>query len=54
MAFLLVGAGTSSGAVAGMLTIVRWRVVAMVSVTLWITAIIIGSVYNLLLATKVF
>jgi uncharacterized protein len=54
MAFLLVGAGTSIGAVAGMLTIVRWRVAAIVTVTLWITAIIIGSVYNLLLAAKVF
>jgi uncharacterized protein len=30
MAFLLVGAGTSIGAVAGMLTIVRWRVAAVV------------------------
>ena len=53
MAFLLVGAGTSIGAVAGMLTIVRWRVVAVVTVTLWITAIIFGSAYNLLLAARV-
>ena len=53
MAFLLVGAGTSIGAVAGMLTIVRWRVAAVVTVTLWITAIIFGSAYNLLLAARV-
>jgi uncharacterized protein len=54
LAFLLVGAGTSIGAVAGMLTIVRWRVAAVVTVTLWITAILFGSVYNLLLAARVF
>jgi uncharacterized membrane protein YraQ (UPF0718 family) len=53
MAFLLVGAGTSIGAVAGMLTIVRWRVVVIVTLTLWITAITFGSVYNLLLAARV-
>lgn len=53
LAFLLVGAGTSIGAVAGMLTIVRWRVVAIVTLTLWITAILFGSVYNLLLAAGV-
>lgn len=50
MAFLLVGAGTSIGAVAGMLTIVRWRIAALVTVTLWTTAVVVGSVYNLLLA----
>jgi uncharacterized membrane protein YraQ (UPF0718 family) len=54
MAFLLVGAGTSIGAVAGMLTIVRWRVAAVVTVTLWIIAIIFGYAYNLLLAARVF
>jgi len=54
MAFLLVGAGTSLGAVAGLLTIVRWRVVALVTVTLWIMAIIFGYAYNLLIAAKVF
>ncbi len=51
MAFLLVGAGTSIGAVAGTLTIVRWRVAALVTVTLWTTAVVVGSAYNLLLAT---
>ncbi len=54
MAFLLVGAGTSIGAVAGMLTIVRWRVAALVTVTLWMTAVVVGSAYNLLLAVRVF
>ena len=53
MAFLLVGAGTSIGAVAGMLTIVRWRVAALVTVTLWTTAVVVGSAYNLLLAARV-
>lgn len=54
MAFLLVGAGTSIGAVAGMLTIVRWRVAALVTVTLWMTAVVVGSAYNLLLVVRVF
>lgn len=54
MAFLLVGAGTSIGAVVGMLTIVRWRVAALVTVTLWTTAVVVGSVYNLLLTMRVF
>jgi hypothetical protein len=54
MAFLLVGAGTSIGAVAGMLTIVRWRVAALVTGTLWMTAVVVGSAYNLLLALRLF
>ncbi len=54
LAFLLVGAGTSIGAVAGMLTIVRWRVAALVTVTLWMTAVVVGSAYNLLVALRVF
>lgn len=54
MAFLLVGAGTSIGAVAGMLTIVRWRVAAIVTMTLWMTAIVVGSAYNLLLTARIF
>ena len=52
LASLLVGARTSIGAVAGMLTIVRRRVV--VTLTLWIAAIIFGSAYNLLLAARMF
>lgn len=54
MAFLLVGAGTSLGAVAGLLTIARWRVVALVTVTLWVIAILFGYAYNLLIAIKLF
>ena len=54
MAFLLVGAGTSMSAILGMLTITKWRVIAVVTVTLWIVAIIFGFVYNALVALKVF
>ena len=54
MAFLLVGAGTSLGAVAGMLTIVRWKVVVLVTVTLWIAVVVFGYAYNLLVAVKLF
>lgn len=53
MAFLLVGAGTSLGAVAGLLTIARWRVVALVTVTLLIVAIIFGYAFDVLLAIKI-
>ncbi len=49
MAFLITGAGTSLGAVTGMLTIARWRVVALVVGTLWIGSIIAGFGFNLLL-----
>ncbi|HEX6479288.1 MAG TPA: permease [Ktedonobacteraceae bacterium] len=54
MAFLLVGAGTSLGAVAGLLTIARWRVVALVIVTLWPVAILFGYLFDTLLAMKLF
>jgi uncharacterized membrane protein YraQ (UPF0718 family) len=54
MAFLLVGAGTSVGAIAGLLTIARWRVVALVIVTLWPVAIIFGYVYDAMIAMKLF
>jgi uncharacterized membrane protein YraQ (UPF0718 family) len=47
MAFLIAGSGTSIGAVAGMLTIARWRVVGLVVGTLWAGAIITGIFYNL-------
>ena len=53
MAFLLVGAGTSLGAVAGLLTIARWRVVALVTVTLLIVAIIFGYAFDMLLAVRI-
>jgi len=49
MAFLIAGAGTSFGAVAGALTIARWRVVAVVIGTLWAGAILMGYLYDFLL-----
>jgi hypothetical protein len=54
MAFLLVGAGTSMSAILGMLTITKWRVIAVVTVTFWIVAIIFGFAYIALGAVKVF
>jgi uncharacterized membrane protein YraQ (UPF0718 family) len=47
LAFLITGAGTSVGAVAGMLTIARWRVIALVIGILWAGSILIGMLYNL-------
>ena len=47
LAFLITGAGTSLGALAGALTIARWRVVGIVIATLWIGAIILGTAYDL-------
>lgn len=49
LAFLITGAGTSFGAVAGALTIARWRVIALVVGTLWVGAVAIGYLYNFLL-----
>jgi uncharacterized membrane protein YraQ (UPF0718 family) len=54
LAFMISGAGTSFGAVAGALTIARWRVVALVVSILWLGAILSGYVYDLLLIMKVF
>jgi len=48
LAFLITGAGTSLGALAGMLTIARWRVVGLVIGTLWVGAVITGFAFNLL------
>lgn len=42
MAFLITGAGTSIGAVSGMLLIARWRVVALVTGSLLVGAIATG------------
>ncbi len=53
LAFLITGAGTSIGAVAGALTIARWRVLALVIGTLWVGAVICGFLYNFLLTTGV-
>ncbi len=50
MAFLIAGAGTSIGAVGGMLTIARRRVVALAVGVLWAGAILCGYAYDLLLA----
>jgi hypothetical protein len=45
---LFMNAGTSLGAIAGLLTIARWRVVAVVVGTLWVTAVVFGTAYNVL------
>jgi uncharacterized membrane protein YraQ (UPF0718 family) len=54
LAFLISGAGTSIGAIAGALTIARWRVVALVVVILWIGAIVCGLGFNLVLHLGLF
>lgn len=54
MAFLLTGAGTSVGAVAGALTIARWLVLAVVVGTLWVGAIVSGYVFDAVLAGRLF
>ncbi len=54
LAFLLVGAGTSLGALAGLLTIARWRVVLLVVCTLLPLAIIFGYLYDALMSMKIF
>lgn len=50
LAFLISGAGTSFGAMAGALTVARWRVVGLVLATLWAGAIFSGLVYDMLVA----
>jgi uncharacterized protein len=54
MAFLITGSGTSIGAVAGALTIARWRVLAAVVGTLWVGAVALGFLYNILLVMGLF
>lgn len=49
LAFLISGAGTSFGAMAGALTVARWRVVGLVLTTLWAGAILFGFAYDFLL-----
>jgi uncharacterized membrane protein YraQ (UPF0718 family) len=49
LAFLITGSGTSIGAMGGLLTIARRRVVVLVIGTLWLGAILIGLAYDLLL-----
>jgi hypothetical protein len=48
LAFLITGAGTSFGALAGMLTIARWRVVGLVIGTLWVGAVLFGVGYDVM------
>jgi uncharacterized membrane protein YraQ (UPF0718 family) len=54
LAFLVTGSGTSFGALAGALTIARWRVIGLVVATLWISAVIVGYAYNFLMAAGIF
>jgi uncharacterized membrane protein YraQ (UPF0718 family) len=54
LAFMISGAGTSLGAIAGALTIARWRIVGLVFGTLWTGAILIGAGYDLLLSLGLF
>jgi uncharacterized membrane protein YraQ (UPF0718 family) len=49
MAFLITGSGTSMGAIAGALTIARWRVLALVIATLWVGAVVAGYLFNILM-----
>jgi uncharacterized protein len=48
LSFLITGAGTSIGAIGGILTIARWRVIGIVIGTLWLGSILIGLLYNLI------
>jgi uncharacterized membrane protein YraQ (UPF0718 family) len=50
LAFMIAGSGTSIGAIAGALTIARWRVVGLVIGVLWSGAILTGLAYNLLIS----
>ena len=54
LAFMISGAGTSIGAIAGALTIARWRVIALVVGVLWIGAIMSGLAFDLALTLKLF
>jgi uncharacterized membrane protein YraQ (UPF0718 family) len=48
LAFLITGAGTSLGALGGLFTIARWRVIAIVIGTLWLGSTLLGFLYNLI------
>lgn len=52
MAFLITGAGTSIGAIAGALTIARWRIIGLVIGMLWIGAIVFGYAYDVLILIR--
>ena len=49
LAFLITGAGTSIGAVSGMLVVARWRIVALVVSTLFVSACLTGWLAPLLI-----
>lgn len=51
LAFLITGAGTSIGAIAGAATIARWRVLALIVVILFAGATLFGYAYNALVAS---
>lgn len=48
LAFLITGAGTSVGAIAGALTIARWRVIALIVGTLWVGGVASGFAWDAL------
>ncbi len=50
LSFLITGSGTSVGAIAGALTIARWRVVGLVLATLFVGAVAFGYLYDVLSA----
>ena len=52
LAFMISGAGTSIGAIAGALTIARWRVVALVVTILWIGAMLCGFAFDFLVGAN--
>ena len=54
LALMISGAGTSIGAIAGALTIARWRVIALVVGVLWIGAMVCGFAFDLALTLKLF
>ena len=47
LAFLITGSGTSIGAIAGALTIAKWRVIGLVITTLLVGAVVFGYLYDL-------
>ena len=53
LAFLITGAGTSIGALAGALAIARWRVLAVVIAVLWLGAVACGLAFDSLIRTAV-
>jgi len=48
LAFLVTGAGTSTGAIVGALAIARWRVIALVVGALFVGAVVAGSAFDVL------